>query len=77
MADTLDLSPFCVTKSHLERRIWDLVDRFCGLSSRLAGLAGTNRQAAFASAKVECRSTHSEIVDLRRQLEAHQSEHGC
>ena len=33
----------CETKSDLECRIWDSVDRFHGLSSRLADLAGTNR----------------------------------
>ena len=64
-------------KSDLERRIWDLVDRLHGLSFRLADLAGTNRYEAFASAEVECARARAEIVELHRELQAHQLEHGC
>ena len=69
--------PYCPTKSDLERRMWNLVERFQVLASRLADLAGTNHQAAFAEAEADCAGTRTEIVELRRHLEAHQSEHKC
>lgn len=70
------MDPTCQTRTDLEHRIWDLSSRLHNLTTKLAFLAGTEREM-FGAIKDACDDTKAAINLSRRNLSVHRSEHGC
>ena len=66
---------YCYPKSALEHRFFELVSRLHELTSRLMSVAGRDHQS-FIATKSDCDTVHSEIADMRRELQTHRAEHG-
>lgn len=67
---------YCPIRKDLEKRSWKLVSKLSSLSPRLMVSAGIDHKV-FNETTAELRETRAEIVEIRQQLEAHRSKHGC
>ncbi|MGZ4788125.1 MAG: hypothetical protein ACXVZX_06370 [Terriglobales bacterium] len=67
---------YCHVRRTLEERGYYLTSRLSLLSTQLMKLIGNDR-GAFTDTKMQCADVRDEIVDVRRELQEHRTEHGC
>ena len=66
----------CPVRRNLEKRNGSLVSRLSILAPGLIASAGVDNKI-FNATTARLKETQAEITELRQQLDAHRSEHGC
>ena len=70
------LTQYCSVRRNLEERGNNLVGRLAALTDRLLRITGRDH-TGFMAIKDECANVRSEIVEARRDLNAHRLDHRC